>query len=233
MPVQRVTTGIAELDKTIEGGFKKNSVNVVQGGPGSGKSIMAMQFLIEGIKNGEPGAYLTFEETREELIEDLESFKWPIDKYEKEKKLGIISLHPAELKQEITKESWNVWYRLVKEIKVKRIVIDSVSAYALLFDDGPTRRDAINHMFKFLREAGCTAVLTYEHEKSMDSVSNSPDMIEFLADAVIVLYNIRKGDVRERALEVKKIRGTKQISKIMPMKINNAGIEIFPEETLF
>ena len=69
--MERITTGIQNLDQTIEGGFKKGSINLVEGGPGSGKSIFGMQYLVNGIKKGENGVYITFEEEQDNVIENM------------------------------------------------------------------------------------------------------------------------------------------------------------------
>src|SRR3989344_7445312 len=93
----RVSSGIKKLDSTIEGGFKKSSINLVEGGAGTGKSIFAMQFLVNGIKDGENGVYITFEEEEENLRENMEKFGWNLPELEKQDKLDIISMDPEEI----------------------------------------------------------------------------------------------------------------------------------------
>ena len=86
MAIKRISTGISGLDPLIQGGFKRNSVNLVAGGAGTGKSIFAMQFIIEGLKKNEPGIYITFEEKKEKVYEDMLEFGWDLEKYEKSEK---------------------------------------------------------------------------------------------------------------------------------------------------
>jgi circadian clock protein KaiC len=100
--VIRISTGIPNLDKLIEGGFKKNSINLVAGDPGSGKSIFAMQFLMEGIKKGEPGVFITFEEKKKKFYEDMLEFGWELEKYEKEKKFVFLEYTPEQVKKILT-----------------------------------------------------------------------------------------------------------------------------------
>ena len=105
MKVSRVATGIYGLDKLIEGGFKKNSTNLVAGGPGSGKTIFAIQFLVEGVKKGEPGIYITFEE----------------------KKFVFLEYTPEQVKKILT-EGGGLIESVIEKLKITRLVIDSISS---------------------------------------------------------------------------------------------------------
>ena len=88
----RVPTGISGLDDAMSGGLLESSINLLSGSPGSGKSILAMQFLINGIlKYNEPGVYITFEEEKESLVRNMKKFGWDINKLEKDGKLEVSS----------------------------------------------------------------------------------------------------------------------------------------------
>ena len=91
MAIKRVPTGIPKLNSLVSGGFKKESVNLVTGGPGSGKTIFATQFIMEGLKKGETGIYITFEEKKKKFYEDMLVFGWDLEKYEKKKKFAFVS----------------------------------------------------------------------------------------------------------------------------------------------
>ena len=96
--IDRIYSGIIGLDALTQGGLKKKSINLVVGGAGSGKTILAIQFLVEGIKRGEPGIYITFEEKKEKLYEDMALFGWDLAKYEKENKLFFLEYTPEQVK---------------------------------------------------------------------------------------------------------------------------------------
>jgi circadian clock protein KaiC len=230
---QRISTGIKNLDKTVEGGFKKDSINLIEGGPGTGKSIFAMQFIIDGIKNNENGVFITFEEEKENLIDNMSKFGWDLESLEKQRKIAIIEMLPEEIAELLKKKSFALKFEIVKNIHAKRIVIDSISAYSLLFEEGVKKRSALQELFKTLRDFDCTSLLISEREISIDDLSLNSDMIDFQVDSIITLYNIRRGGIRERALEVKKMRGTKNISGIFPMRFFEKGLDIFPDQTLF
>ncbi|MBT4648382.1 hypothetical protein HOC11_09020 [archaeon] len=230
---ERISTGITSLDKTIEGGYKKRSINLIEGGPGTGKSIFSMQYLLNGISKGENGVYITFEEEKENLIDNLSEFNWNLDKLIKEEKLVILSMSPEEIKETVEKKSFDLKFEILKKIKAHRIVIDSVTAYSLLFESGIKRIEALHKLFSALRGFDCTSLLISEREVTIDSDSLTKDDIEFEVDSIIALYNVRKNNTRERALEVKKIRGTKNLQKIFPMKITDKCIDIFPNQAFF
>jgi len=137
--IKRISTGIPNLDKLIEGGFKKNSINLVAGDPGSGKSIFAMQFLIEGIKKGEPGVFITFEEKKKKFYEDMLEFGWELEKYEKEKKFVFLEYTPEQVKKILT-EGGGIVEEVIEKTKAQRIVIDSITSFSLLYEDNLTKR---------------------------------------------------------------------------------------------
>ena len=100
--IGRVPTGIKGLDEAMSGGFVKDSINLIAGGPGSGKSIFALQYLIKGILDyKENGVYLTFEETRDKLVRYMENFGWDLEKLEKENKLRVIEISPKDVKKAV------------------------------------------------------------------------------------------------------------------------------------
>jgi predicted ATP-dependent serine protease len=96
--VERVPTGIKNFDKLIKRGFEKNSTNLLVAGGGGGKSIFGMQFLIEGIKNGENCLYIMFEEKREEFFSNMKEFGWDMEKYEKQGKFTFLEYNPEKIK---------------------------------------------------------------------------------------------------------------------------------------
>jgi KaiC/GvpD/RAD55 family RecA-like ATPase len=205
-------------------------VNLIQGGPGSGKSILGMQFLLKGLEQDQHGVYITFEESKDSLIDNMSSFDWDLKNID-DKKLSIVSIKPTDLKHSVEKQAWYLWFYIEKKIRAQRIVIDSVSVYSLLFDDDAHKRRALLNMFNALRSFGCTSLVLSEHEETPDDPSTG--FVGYLADSIITLYDIRKEEIRQRALEVRKMRGTNHLSKLFPMQITSQGIELFPDQTVF
>jgi len=205
MKVARVTSGIPGLDKLIQGGVKKNSVNLVAGRPGTGKTIFAIQFLIEGCRKGEVGLYITFEEKRKKLYEDMETFGWNLQAYEDKGLFKFLEYTPEQVKKLLV-EGGGVVDALVEKVDAKRIVIDSISSFSLLYEDELTKKEAALALFDLIDKWGCTAILTSqmrgdEHQAIMDAA------LEFEVDGILILYHTKRKGVRTRSMEILKMRG--------------------------
>lgn len=228
---ERVPTGIIGLDDVIEGGLRTGSVSIVGGGAGSGKSIFCMQFLVRGIElYNEPGIYISFEENEEKILEDLRRLNWNLEQKIKDKKLIILYYTPEQV-EKVLEAGGGIVRDAIESIGARRIVLDSLTAFTLLHENELAKRKAVLKLFDAIYKWRCTALLTLEQEP--DPEKHTSAIMEFESDGVILLYNVRKGDVRERSLEVFKMRGVHHAAKIFPMKIDNQGIRIFPEEEVF
>ena len=227
MKLTRVTSGIPGLDKLIESGFKKNSINLIAGEPGAGKTIFALQFLIEGCKKGEPGIYITFEEKKQKLYEDMATFGWDLDKYEKQNLFRFLEYTPEQVKKLLVEGGGTVDI-LVEKIKAKRVVIDSITSFSLLYEDELTKKEAALSLFDLINKWNCTAVLTSQ-ARTADHQTVMEAALEFEVDSIIILYHTKvKGD-RIRAIEIIKMRGTNIPSKTYGIKFDNKGISITNE----
>ena len=227
----RVSTGIPGLDEVMESGFRRNSVNVIGGGAGTGKSIFAMQFLVDGIeKKNENGIYISFEESEDKILNDYKRFNWNLKDKIKNRQLFILHYTPEQVNK-VLEMGGGVIRDTIDEVSAKRLVIDSVTAFTLLYEKDLEKRKALLQLFETINKWGITALLISEQEEDPDK--HQATTIEFEVDGVVLLYNIRKGDIRERSLEVFKMRATQHAGRIFPMKIDNNGITIYPEETVF
>lgn len=228
---ERVPTYIHGLDDAISGGFLKNSVNMIGGGAGSGKSIFCMQFLVNGIeKNNENGVYVSFEEDEEKILRDMKKFGWSLEEKIKNKQLVILSYTPEEVDKVLDTGTGTV-RDIIDSIDAKRIVVDSMTAFLLLYKTEREQRRAALKLFVATSKWNCTTLITSEQEP--DPEKHSSTVIEFESDGVILLYNIRKGDVRERSIEIFKMRATQHSAKIFPMQITEKGIVVYPEQVVF
>ncbi|MEK6826169.1 MAG: ATPase domain-containing protein [Nanoarchaeota archaeon] len=227
MKVVRIPSGIPGFDKLVEGGFKKDSINLVAGEPGAGKTIFAIQFLIEGCKRGEAGIYITFEEKKPKLYEDMSTFGWNLEKYEKKELFRFLEYTPEQVKKLLV-EGGGIVDALVDKIKAKRIVIDSITSFSLLYEDELTKKEAALSLFDLINTWGCTAVLcsqskTADHQPVMDAA------LEFEVDSIIIVYHSKRKGERVRALEIVKMRGTNIPSKTYGVKIGDNGLSVTSE----
>ncbi len=227
----RISSGVPGLDPLIQGGFKKDSVNLVAGEPGSGKTIFAMHFLMEGCKKGEAGVYITFEEKKNKMYDDMLSMGWDLEKYEKKGLFRFLEYSPEQVKK-ILVEGGGMVDALIEKIKAKRIVIDSITSFSLLYEDELTKKEAALSLFDLIAKWNCTAVVTSQ-ARSVDHESVMSAALEFEVDSIIILYHLRRKDERIRGIEILKMRGTEIPSKTYELTLDKNGIKILRKSVIF
>lgn len=208
---KRVKTGIKGFDEMVEGGLIKGSVTLVSGSPGTGKSIFAMQFINEGIKNGEKCIYISvLSEKENQLIDEAKQFGFNLEKAK------IVTPRPEE---------WGVALgELMRTIKPERMVIDSVSAFT--FADEGTLRRFMHELAGHVKDDGnCTVIMTSELPKESNFFSRDT-VSEFTADGLIILSKEVVGNKIERTLRIEKMRQTDIKGGNCPMEITTKGLAI-------
>src|SRR3989344_2195754 len=228
--VQReyVKTGVKGFDELFEKGIPKGANVLLAGGTGSGKTIFGLQIIAIAAKNRKKCLYMSFEEPEEHLREHMEDFGYKPADMEKKGNLVIKRFSIFDISRSldalIAKSKGELLIDvkpiiIPKNFKPDMIVVDSLSAIASAFAGREhSYRSYIEHLFRFFESMGSTVFLITETMQTPEVYSRS-GMEEFLADGVIVLYNIRKGDTRESAIEVLKMRGVKHTKKVVAMQI--------------
>lgn len=229
MVTQKIKSGISGFDKISIGGFERNSINLIAGGSGSGKSIFSVQFLLQGIKENEKVLYITFEEKKEDFYENMKKLGWDLEKAEQSGKFIFLEYSPEKVKMMLDEGGGAIESTVFKN-KVTRIVIDSITSFSLLFDDEQSRRQAILGLFDIIRKWDVTSLLTVQHSPTNEK-DRGLSYIEFEADSITLLYFISTGSQRKRFIEVLKMRGTKHSKEIHAFKIDK-GIVIGPKASL-
>lgn len=220
----RVQTGVSIFDNLIEGGFNKDSTNLLIGGAGCGKSIFATEFLVNGIKRGERGLYITFEETKEEFYNNMSRFGWPLQEYEKKGDFVFLEYTPEKVKT-MLEEGGGAIENIILRNKIARVVIDSITSFELLFDNELEKREAAFQLFNMISKWNCTCLVTFEGDVRSDK-GGETRTIEFEADSIVAMYFVRNLKKRQRFVEVIKMRGTQHSTEIHPFSIENTGIKI-------
>lgn len=223
----RVPFGISNFDILIEGGFENNSTNLIVGGPGSGKTIFATQFLVNCMKKGEKCLFVTFEENKQQFYEHMLEFGWDLANYEKKGFFTFLEYAPAKVKTMLEEGGGSIESTIVSK-KISRLVIDSITSFALLFEDELAKREAALNLFNMIRKWNCTSLLTLELNPSEESLGDKAQTkaIEFESDSIIQIYFLRNKDKRERFIEILKMRGTNHSEKIYKLDIENNGITV-------
>jgi KaiC/GvpD/RAD55 family RecA-like ATPase len=219
-----VPTGIYGLDDLIEGGFRKNTVNVICGGPGVGKTTFAIQYLLHGINHGCKGIFVSFEMPEKQIIQycvDLGLYE--VEEYIEQGNLKILHFFgedlvfpPLDMVQFIKDEA--------DEEEELRIAIDPLTYFTIFLNE--SERKFLSLIFQGLRELG-TSVIALEEYKS-----TSPSVLLplYLADTVIHMQNLGLGELYNRTIKITKTRGSKHGEGLYPYTIEN-GLGIVVEAT--
>ncbi|GFO97942.1 hypothetical protein ig2599ANME_2153 [groundwater metagenome] len=136
---ERVSSGIDGLDEMLGGGFPSGHVVVVIGDSGTGKTTLVLQYIMEGLLNNEPGLYITIEEEKESLIATARAYGWDLEKYIKENKLALLKLDLSDIKTTARRIKSEL-PEIIKTFGTKRVVIDSITLFSMMFDDVTERR---------------------------------------------------------------------------------------------
>lgn len=226
----RVPTGISSFDGLIEKGFKKGTTNLIAGGAGSGKTIFAIEFLYNGVtKYNENALYITFEEKKESVYSDMLRFGWNLQKLEDENKFFFLQYTPEQVKKVLI-EGGGIVESIIQKNNIKRIVIDSITSFSLLYQEELSKKEAALALIDLINRWKCTAVLTSQEESGDNLFITAA--LEFEVDSIMILYNGKIDGERVRAMEILKMRGTKHTNKTFKIEINDSGISLSPNKKI-
>lgn len=232
-------TGIAGFDQLVLGGLPRGRTTVVGGSPGSGKTIFATQFLAHGIlEEGEPGVFVTFEESPAEIESNMASFGWDCEGWRDDGKLVFVDASPRN-HEELVVGDFDLSALLVRirhavrKVGAKRVVVDSL---AQLFDhfigEPHLLRREIFRISSILKNEGLTVLMTAERNREYGEITRHR-FEEFVADSVVILRNVLERERRRRTLEVLKMRGGQHVEGEAPFTIMpNEGIVAIPLSSL-
>ncbi|MEM3506635.1 MAG: ATPase domain-containing protein [Candidatus Bathyarchaeia archaeon] len=244
--LNKVPTGIEGLDELLNGGFLPRRVILVIGGPGTGKTILATQFLVNGItRYGENGVFISLDESKPQFYHEMSQFGWDLEKFEKENKFLFIDATPIRTIPgaikigEITvgRRDFSllslieIIKRNVKQINAKRLALDSLATLAFQYFNSFERRIAILDLIEALIETGTTCIVT--NEMKMMGIERTIQPEEYLAQGVIILQSLQVGKNLVRVIQIEKMRGISHDTQLRPYKITDKGIEVYPKETVF
>ena len=227
-----VPSGIPGLDELIGGGFEPASTTLVMGEAGCGKTTFAAQFLHHGAtKLNEPGVLLSFEEPSASIVKHMAKYGFDFAALEEQNMFASINYKPHEVKKLVDEGGGLIW-DTISSLGAKRLAIDSLTSYAMLFESLYQAREAELLLFELLRKWDCTTILTAEGLQT-ERMRITTGM-EYLTDGVILLHHPRYQAARYRAIEILKMRGTKHSEKMCPFEFTDAGgIKVYPGETVF
>lgn len=225
MADSRVTTGVRGLDEMLSGGFLPGSTVLVRGAPGTGKTSLALQFLIHGAaRKNEPGLLVSFEEFTSSLYRDAQSLGWNLNDLESTGKLHLMFTSPEVFLANI-RTPGSPLDRLIVSANIRRVVLDSVTHLGRLTDDPQELRDIYASVINALRREGITALLLGE-ESRFEYQRADRGGLAFVVDTVILLRYVEIESAMQRALVVLKMRGSDHAKEICSYEIAAGGLSI-------
>jgi circadian clock protein KaiC len=222
-PDERVRTGAAGLDEMFGGGLPSASATVLQGGTGTGKTLLALQFLLAGARNGEPGIHFTLEETPNQLRRIARGIGWDLRPLEERGLLTFCYVSPVELS---TDRFLDQARQDVVRRGARRVVLDSLTSIALGVPSKRRFKELVYAVTKHFRAVGATLVMTMEIADLLGSAQLSGHGISFASDNVIQLKYVEVDGQLERGISVLKARGVRHATDVRRLTIGEGRIEV-------
>ncbi len=231
--VHKIKTMIEGFDDISHGGLPIGRTTLVSGTSGTGKTLLAIQFLYNGITYfDEPGVFVTFEESPTDIIKNAYSFGWDLQQLVNDGKLFILDASPDPEGQEVVGNFdlsaliERIQYA-IRKYKAKRVSVDSITAIFQQYDAASVVRREIFRLVARLKQIGVTTVMTTERVEEYGPVARF-GVEEFVSDNVAIVRNVLEGERRRRTIEILKLRGTTHMKGEYPFTMTNQGINIFP-----
>lgn len=227
-PDERVRTGAAGLDDMLGGGLPRASSSVILGGTGTGKTLLGLQFLLDGARNGEPGILFTLEETTNQLRRIAKSFGWDLHSLEERGLFTFSYVSPVELS---TDRFLHQARQQVERLGARRVVLDSLTSMALGVSSERRFKELVYAITKHFRAAGVTFNMNMEITDLLGSAQLSGHGVSFAADNVIQLKYVEVDGCLERGISVLKARGVRHATDVRLLSIAAGRIDVGPAFT--
>ncbi len=228
-------TGISGLDEITGGGLPKGRPTLICGSAGCGKTLLGMEFLVRGATEfNEPGVFMAFEETVEELTQNVASLGFDLNDLAKHKKIALdfVYIERSEIEETGEYDLEGLFIRLghaIDSIQAKRIVLDTIESIFSGLPNPLILRSELRRLFRWLKEKGVTAIITGERG---DETLTRQGLEEYVSDCVIVLDHRVTAQASTRRLRIVKYRGSMHGTNEYPFLIDESGISILPVSSL-
>ncbi|HEU5442310.1 MAG TPA: ATPase domain-containing protein, partial [Steroidobacteraceae bacterium] len=228
-------TGIDGLDEITEGGLPTGRATLVCGGPGSGKTLVGLSFLVSGARRfGEPGVLLSFEESTADLCDDVASLGFDLPGLIAEGKLLVdyVRIERSEIEETGEYDLEGLFVRLehaIRTVGAKRIVLDTIESLFGGLSNETILRAELRRLLRWLKDRGLTVVITGEREA--DRLTRQ-GLEEYVSDAVILLDHRVREEISTRRLRIVKYRGSHHGTNEYPFLIDRDGLSVLPVTSL-
>jgi circadian clock protein KaiC len=222
-PDERVGTGAAGLDEMLGGGLPRASSTVILGGTGTGKTLLGLQFLLEGARNGEPGIHFTLEETANQLRGIARGFGWDLRSHEERGLLTFRYVSPVELSTDAFLDRAR---QEVEHLGARRAVLDSLTSMALGVPSERRFKELVYAVTKHFRAAGVTLNMNMEIADLLGAAQLSGHGVSFAADNVIQLKYVEVDGSLERGISVLKARGVQHATNVRRLIVGKGRVDV-------
>lgn len=257
MPARaRCATGVEGLDAMLGGGVPAGSVVLLRGGPGSGKTTLCLQFLLEGAARGETGLYVSLEESPREILANASTFGWDLPGAVEKGTIQIRGLRLSRvkeyLKHDASQQNWlvsmegsgreagisgdfradalgSIISRLVRETGARRLVFDSLTMFTAQFERKVDLHMETLDLIRGVMQDGCTTLFTAHQDPGGSHVVTAE---EYLPQGVINLHFLQQSNKFLQAIQVLKMRGVRHDRELRPYRIDDKGFTVYPNETV-
>ena len=234
-PVPKAPSGIDGLDEVTSGGLPRGRPSLVIGGPGCGKTMLAAEFIVQGaMRYGEPGVFMMFEETADELAANVRSLGFDLDRLVHDGKVAVdyVRVERSEIEETGQYDLEGLFIRLahaVDSVGAKRVALDTLEALFSGLSDHAVLRAELRRLFRWLKDRDLTAVITAE--RGAETLTRY-GLEEYVADCVILLDHRVVDQISTRRLRVVKYRGSPHGTNEYPFLIGTNGILVLPITSL-
>ena len=218
----RVSTGNMQLDTLLDGGILRNSMILLAGNPGAGKTILSSNFIYQGAMIDEPGVYACFAETRKRLIQDMEKFGIDFEPMIRRRKVEVLDLSIGSETE--VQSALNQIFETITSLRAKRLVVDSISAMAMGLETEFEKRHLIRLLYRLILKTGCTTIAITDIPWNSTKIGESIE--EFVADGIILMqHHYDEKENMKRQLRITKMRGTNHSRKTHIYTISAEGLD--------
>lgn len=224
-PRKRLSFGSADLDQMVGGGLLAGSACLVSGAPGVGKTTLGLQFLIAGIKAGQPGLLVSFEEFPASLIRDALPLGWDLKSLEKDGLLRILFTSPEVFLGSL-KTPDSPLAPMLTTLAPERVVVDSAAHFQRMSNDPLELREIYNTLVNALKREGLTSLLLDEAINVLEVQRGRMASLPFVVDTVMLLRYVEVDSSIQRAIAVMKMRGSAHQKEIRRFEIQKGGLKI-------
>jgi circadian clock protein KaiC len=228
--LKKAPTGIRGFDEITGGGLPHNRTTLLMGSPGAGKTIFALETLVNGARtNGEPGIFIAFEENAKQIVENASAFGWDLPALEREKLFFLDAKLPPTIVKAGDFDLSGILAAIsakAGEMSCKRIVFDGLDVLLDLLNDPVAERREVYRLHEWLLESGITGIITAKTDASDGRMSERYAFMQFMVDCVVSLHHRLVDRVSLRGLRVIKYRGSAFSENEFPLVISPTGIEV-------